>query len=134
VAAAAGSADIVLTERGGAEWERAAIQVAEPARLDLTCAYDTREGEITAGQECTIGWTAFDAGGRKLQASTGVELTISPPEVAAFHHLLSSDSPSEDGDQSLLGPSVICLAAGDATISAAAGQTTSSMTLHVRAK
>jgi hypothetical protein len=63
-----------------------------------------------------------------------VKLTLAPPEVAAFHHLIASDTWSEDGDQSVFGPWVICLAPGDAEITATAGQTTGKMTLHVAAK
>jgi hypothetical protein len=132
-AAAAGHADLVLTEASGEEWDRATVEVAEPARLDLTCAYDTRKGDMSVGDECALSWTPFDGNGRELRASTGVKLTITPREVAAFHHIISANTWSEDGDQSVFGPSVIGLAAGTAEVTAAAGKTTGKMVLEVRA-
>jgi hypothetical protein len=131
--AAAGSSDIVLTQKDGSEWDRTTIEVADPARLELACN-GSRDGAMTVGQTCNMDWKAFDATGRELQANTGVKLTLAPREVAAFHHLIAADSWSEDGDQTVLGPWVISLAPGDAEITAAAGQTTSTMTLHVSAK
>jgi hypothetical protein len=129
-AATAGSADLVLTQSDGTEWDRATVTVAEPARLAVTCA----SGSVAVGTECVVGWKAYDAQGTELKTDTGVKLMVAPQNVAAFHHFILADTWSEDGDQSLLGPTVIGLTAGDAQITAVAGQATSTLTVHVTAK
>jgi hypothetical protein len=129
-AASAGKADLVLTNADGSEWDHATVEVAEAARLSLTCAGSEA---LTVGDECTVGWTAFDASRRMLEATTGVVLTVTPADVAAFDDVFAGRSSSVAGDLSKASTSVTGLGAGDAELRASAGQATATMPLHVRA-
>jgi hypothetical protein len=100
-AVAAGSATLMLVADDGTTFDEVNLTVAEPTSLTALCApYGETEtnpatfsttgsptpvpASMKLGAACALTWTATDASGDDLMASTGVTFTSSNPSVLAF--------------------------------------------------
>jgi len=128
IAAAPGSAEIVLTAGDGTVFDRIAVGVADPASLE----FSTYSSGLSIGTSYGAAWTARDESGAKLMSTSGVHLVTSDASVVDFKRtLLSSNSSSVDAEDVLFGTTYEPHAHGNATITATAQGVTTSFQLHV---
>lgn len=128
VANGAGSADLVLDRADDTGvFDSVTLTVAQPKSLAMSCGKSTStDVAIVQGTSCSLGWTARDASGNALMATTGVTMTISDPTVADFSSgLLSTHESSITATQGLLGSSLNGLSVGGAVITATASSNVS---------
>jgi hypothetical protein len=128
VATALGSAELVLTQTDGTVFDRIAIGVGEPASL----SFEPYKSGMSIGTSYAVSWTARDADGAMLMATSGVHLVTSDASIVDFKRtLLSSDSSSVDAEDELFGTTYEPHAPGDATITATAQNVTTTFQVHV---
>jgi hypothetical protein len=115
-AVAAGSATLMLVAGDGTTFDAMNLTVAEPTTFTALCApygstgashatfsetgpYAPLPTSMKPGAACVLGWTATDANGDDLMASTGVTFTSSDPTVLAFEDATSfvSEQPATLG-------------------------------------
>lgn len=131
IAQRAGSARISLVDASGKEVDATVLSVAAPAKISLSCS-QSAQANVTVGKSCVPAWSASDSAGHDLQASKGVRLTSSDPNVVGFEAFLGSVQGSVDGDQGFLGTSLVGVAPGDAVVTGtAAGGVSAAMSAHV---
>jgi hypothetical protein len=130
VANAPGSAELVL-DHEGAVFDAVALTVAQPESLVISCN-GTAAITLAKDGDCGLAWTAKDAHGATLMASTGVMMTTSDPTVADFSSgLLGTKSSTVTATQGLFGTSLVAHSAGVTTIDASASNATSQLVVHV---
>jgi len=131
VANAPGSAKLVL-DQDGDTFDAVTLDVAQPASLTVSCGSGTSKVALAATASCSLGWTARDASGNALMASTGVTMTTSDAKIADFQAtILSADASSITAMQGMLGSTLTAHAPGDATVSANASGATGTLAVHV---
>jgi hypothetical protein len=136
VALGVGHAKVLLLTSDGSTYDSLDFPSEPAASLALSCqSSQSSVTDIAVASTCFMRWDALDAGGTALESSTGVTLSVSPLSVAGFEQGLGSPVAQQDGDQgTLLGTSLVGLAAGDATITASAKATTAvgaTLVMHV---
>jgi hypothetical protein len=132
-AVGAGATSLVLHATSGDVFDEVALSVMPPARLAPTCTGARGESvDLSVGETCTVSWKAFDVEGDGLQASQGIELTVSDPSVAGFEQILGAPTSSMSASQSVLvAPTLQGLAPGDTRLFALAGGAAGAMTVNV---
>jgi hypothetical protein len=116
----AGSAELVL-DQNGTTFDSVTLTVADPKSLVVACGNKPGSTTLPRNQECGLTWTARDASGNALMATTGVTMITTDATVADFATgLLGEKSSSVTATQGLFGTSIATHAAGEATITATA--------------
>jgi hypothetical protein len=128
---AVGTADLVLRAADATVFDSVTLTVARAQSLSLQCDNAPGPVSLRAGDTCGLGWTALDAQGRALMASTGVNVATDSADVAELRELFGQSTPSLVATQGFLGTSVVGIAPGDATISASVGEAKTSIVVHV---
>jgi hypothetical protein len=135
-AAGPGHAKVLLVKADGSTYDSLDFASAPAASLVLSCRSGSSDvTDLAVASTCLVHWKAADANGAALQSSTGVTLAVSPLTVAGFEQLFGNPTAQADGNQgTLLGTSLVGLAAGDASVTATLGATPAvhaSLGLHV---
>jgi hypothetical protein len=125
-----GSAQLVL-DQGGTPFDFVTLKVAAPQKIVLSCGR-LASIALPKSEQCALSWTASDADGNALVASSGVTATTSDPNVASLSNgFVTTNESKIAASQGFLGSFVTANAVGQATITATASGQTSTVSVSV---
>jgi hypothetical protein len=132
VARGAGTTKLHVLQ-AGTEVDGIDLVVEAPATITPTCSVTGSASALRVGSQCTIGWTATDAQGNALQASSGVSLVVANPAVADLTGFFSPGTGSEpDASDGIFSSTALkALSPGSTTLTASAGSASATLPVDV---